>query len=439
VGTNLASDVAAFVQGVLTPSSADGRPSSSIVQLDSPRKHATVSGLLPICGWAFIREAAFPEGVVELAIDDETRWAELLNRLFVGGIDPSVQWAKRCGFQAAVNTFLLPNGVHRVRVRVKNSSGRIAATRDVKIKVDNVGKLAETTTRLLKAYPNAKRIWTDIIDSGDFPYAEGRDVAWFDRPDAESRVTEILKRHQLSPSYEPHFHKFIREGYLVLDQLVAKDWCDRINSDLDRLINSGTFKYGYPGQRVEKLFEHSKAARDLWAHPEILKILSAIYDDEALPCQTLNFIHGSQQDVHQDVVHLTPFPAGMMCGAWVALEDIHNDAGPLVVYPGSHKLPRLYTRTVPVDKVRDDTKWSEFVAKYSPAVMELITNAGLKPIYYTPKVGSILIWHENLAHGGSPRKCDTITRKSMVSHYFAKGAIAYYDSTGLPGWTYDDD
>ena len=91
-----------------------------------------------------------------------------------------------------------------------------------------------------------------------------------------------------------------------------------------------------------------------------MKILSAIFDDQAVPCQTLNFIHGSQQAVHHDVIHLTPFPAGFMCGVWVTLEDIHPDAGPLVVYPGSHRLPRLYSRTVGALKVRKRSQWDAF-------------------------------------------------------------------------------
>jgi hypothetical protein len=83
------------------------------------------------------------------------------------------------------------------------------------------------------------------------------------------------------------------------------------------------------------------------------------------------------------------------------------------VYPRSHRLPRLYTRMVPADKVRDGN-WHPFVEKYSPTFMELIKHAELKPFYYTPKTGSALIWHETLAHGGSQRKSDSITRKSMV-------------------------
>ena len=32
-------------------------------------------------------------------------------------------------------------------------------------------------------------------------------------------------------------------------------------------------------------------------------------------------------------------PEGFMCGVWVALEDMDMENGPLVYYPGSHKLP----------------------------------------------------------------------------------------------------
>ena len=145
----------------------------------------------------------------------------------------------------------------------------------------------------------------------------------------------------------------MKNGYIVLDNFISRKQCDRINSDLDALIGSGKLQYEYKGQRIENMFEHSRSTRELWAHPEILKVLSAIFDDQAVPCQTLNFMHGSQQAVHQDVIHLTPFPQGFMCGVWVALEDIHPDSGPLVVYPGSHRLPRLYTHTVGVEKVRE--------------------------------------------------------------------------------------
>ena len=415
---------------------ADTRPRSPVVRVTSLGISAVEPGLSAIRGWACSVEEDFPEGIVEAALDDEDVWVEFSNRVPCEGNTNAHTWKCRCGFQAALNTFLLSNGVHRVRLRLKTRSRQVAAVSEVAFRVNHVGQLAETTTRLIKSASNPKRIWVNLIDSSDFPFDLAREVAWFERSDAELCVPEIVARHKLPEAYEAHLRHFLKNGYVILDNFISPRQCDMINSDLDALIASGKLRYEFKGQRIEKMFAHSRAARELWAHPEILKVLSAIFDDQAVPCQTLNFMHGSQQAVHQDVIHLTPFPQGFMCGVWVALEDIHPDSGPLIVYPGSHRLPRLYTHTVGVEKVRETSKWGEFSAAYGPKVKELIDQSALEPVYYTPKAGSVLIWHENLAHGGSPRNNDELTRKSIVSHYFARGAIAFYDSQGVPAWAF---
>jgi ectoine hydroxylase-related dioxygenase (phytanoyl-CoA dioxygenase family) len=419
----------------------DGRPAAPIVHVATLGNKPVEPGLAAVWGWAYSGEAEFPEGVVEIALDDEDAWVELSNRVSSDGSETSGKWNDRCGFNATLNTFLLANGTHRIRLRVKTRSGDVAAVSETAFRVNNLGRLAEITTQFLKSSPASRRIWVDVIDSSDFPFAEAAEVAWFERADALDRVGELVERHKLDPQYADHLRHFVREGYVVLESFIEREHCDRINQDLDGLIASGVLQYERKGERVQKLFEHSESTRALWAHAEIIKVLSAIFDDQAIPCQTLNFLHGSQQDVHQDLVHLTPFPQGFMCGVWVALEDTDPDSGPLVVYPRSHRLPRLYTRTVGAEKVRDGRRWREFGAMYIPRVRELIDHAGLEPMYYTPKAGSALIWHENLAHGGSPRKNDELTRKSMVSHYFARGAAAWYDSQGTPAWTTppDDD
>ena len=58
---------------------------------------------------------------------------------------------------------------------------------------------------------------------------------------------------------------------------------------------------------------------------------------------------------------------------------------------------------------------------------------------YAPQAGSVFIWHANLAHAGSSRKIPNLTRKSMVSHYFARNAIAFYDTTGSVGYKHNID
>ncbi len=415
----------------IVPAALEAATARAVLEVTSIGNKPVESGLLAIEGWACSGEEVLKEGLVELAVDDEKEWVELTNRVDRPGGSTGNDGA-RTGFQAAINTFLLSNGAHRARLRVKTGSGQVAANRDATFRVHNSGSLAETTTRLIKSAAGHKRILVDPIDSSDFPFAKAGEVAWFERPDAERHVADVMRRHGLPAMYEPHLHHFLREGYIVLEGLVPQEVCQQINSDMDALFATGFYRLEFKGQRFEHLYEHSKATRDLWTHPEILKLLTAIFDDQAVPCQTLNFIHGSQQGIHHDLIHLTPFPQGLMCGVWVSLEDIHPDAGPLIVYPGSHRLPRLYTRTVGTEKVRPGSSWAEFAARYSPKVMEQINQAGLEPVYYTPKAGSALIWHENLAHGGSPRKNDELTRKSMVSHYFARGSVAFYDSTGVP-------
>jgi len=104
-----------------------------------------------------------------------------------------------------------------------------------------------------------------------------------------------------------------------------------------------------------------------------------------------------------------------------------------MVSPKSHVLKRILRKDVDCPPVRNGD-WSEFTKKVVPTYPALIAEAGLTVEPYMAKAGDILIWHENLIHGGSVRKDLSVTRKSIVSHYFADGSVAYYDSTGVPGY-----
>jgi Phytanoyl-CoA dioxygenase (PhyH) len=404
-------------------------PKSSTLKIDRPRSNEVTCGLIPIYGWAFAKGSSDPAGTIEVWVEGHDRFVAR-DRFPVGSALPSHPWAGRRGFRVTVNSFFLPNGWHTLHVRLLDSGQEVKSWRG-KFRVENVGPLAEEVRATLSVYSGAKRAWTEAIDSTDFPYAEGGLAPWFDRSDAPSNVSRILAKHSLPAEYEGHFRHFVEKGFLVLDGLVDARSCDQIVADLEHCLAKGIFRYGFKGQRIEHLFQHSKATHGLWTDRRIIRIISALFDDVALPCQTLNFLHGSEQDVHQDTIHLTPYPAGYMCGVWVALEDIHPDSGPLMVYPGSHRLPRLYSAVTGTRKVRNDD-WSEFGEVFTPHLQRMLSDAKIEPEYYTPKRGAVLIWHENLAHGGSPRKNDELTRKSMVSHYFARGGLAFYDSQGLP-------
>jgi ectoine hydroxylase-related dioxygenase (phytanoyl-CoA dioxygenase family) len=169
------------------------------------------------------------------------------------------------------------------------------------------------------------------------------------------------------------------------------------------------------------------AGRRIWLHPPVIDFLKAHFRDPPCACQTLTFINGSEQSGHQDTIHLTPYPAGYMCGVWIALEDVKPESGELFVYPGSHRTPRLRAADLGLAKVTDN--YSAYVA-FDAAISELLREGGYERMAYRPKAGDILVWHENLIHGGSPRLDRGQSRLSIVSHYFAQGAVGYYDSRG---------
>jgi ectoine hydroxylase-related dioxygenase (phytanoyl-CoA dioxygenase family) len=57
----------------------------------------------------------------------------------------------------------------------------------------------------------------------------------------------------------------------------------------------------------------------------VLGLLGVLYGREPRPFQTLNFKVGTQQRPHSDQVDFNTEPPGLMCGVWVAMEDIDED------------------------------------------------------------------------------------------------------------------
>ena len=78
--------------------------------------------------------------------------------------------------------------------------------------------------------------------------------------------------------------------------------------------------------------------------------------------------------------------------------------------------------------------WSTFDHTVAARWREMLASNNFDKITYRPKRGTVLIWHENLMHAGGVRIDPSLSRRSIVSHYFADGSIAFYDSTGSAGY-----
>lgn len=226
-------------------------------------------------------------------------------------------------------------------------------------------------------------------------------------------------------SFDEQRQAFERDGYIVIDPGVPEETLDRAVADLageyheerpSRLRRGPLRKYGYRDEiRISDAWRTSRAIRDIAVAPRVIGILRALYGRRPLPFQTLNFRVGTQQAAHSDTIHFNSRPSGYMCGVWVALEDIDDDNGPLVYYPGTHKLPEITPQDIGVSATFDD------YARYEDHLRELIARERLEPRYGTLRKGQALVWAANLLHGGAPQRDAARTRLSQVTHYFFEG------------------
>ena len=145
-------------------------------------------------------------------------------------------------------------------------------------------------------------------------------------------------------------------------------------------------------------------------------MLRGLYGREPQPFQTLNFLHGTEQPPHSDTLHFNSDPAGFMCGVWVALEDVDDDNGPLIYYPGSQKLPEVTMQDVGVAAA------PEHYGDYERHIGGLIEQVDLQPRYARLRRGQALDLGIQPAASVAPGTSTVAAPGvSQVTHYLLRG------------------
>ena len=142
----------------------------------------------------------------------------------------------------------------------------------------------------------------------------------------------------------------------------------------------------------------------------------------------------NRQDILSDLIHFSTIPQGLMLAVWVALEDIHEDSGPLLAYAGSHKLNMRYYGDLgitdqcgecnPRKKSYDSNDCLQ--ACYGRELRRQVLSNLPPPKKVLIKKGDAFVWAANLLHGGSAILNPNLTRMSQVTHYFLEGAHEYW-------------
>jgi phytanoyl-CoA hydroxylase len=282
---------------------------------------------------------------------------------------------------------------------------------------------------------------------------------WFDRTDALARIDRRRADAAL-------LEQWVRDGYVIVDDCVDRADINEMVATLDglwdarepiadlTLIGLREMLDGEPRNmthrdvlaldaerrrrlraasdwRIHGFHYVNAAARRIYAGRKLADVASRLFRRRARPIAAINFMSGSEQDLHQDMAVFHIWPRNYLIGAWIACEDIAAGSGPLVVYAGSHRAPFFPGFTdYPQTNLRTaDPATYRGYQEYVDGLADRFERHE-----FTARKGQVLFWHGMLIHGGAPIAKRGTSRKSMVLHYSVRGADRGREVDGPFNW-----
>jgi hypothetical protein len=235
---------------------------------------------------------------------------------------------------------------------------------------------------------------------------------------------QLLQEAHLDGETSRLVEQYAKDGYLIIDPGIPAQTLDSVVRDLADSYHLNAGPSHSDEIRIADAWAFNEAVRSIALAPKVLALLETLYRRPPVPFQTLNFRVGTEQRAHSDTIHFNSVPERFMCGVWVALEDMDHSNGPLVYYPGSHKLPVYDLHDIGICG-SDQRDTSEFYPLYEDFVQALIAAHGLERREINVKKGQALVWSANLFHGGAPILDRSRSRNSQVTHYYFSGCYYY--------------
>jgi len=146
-----------------------------------------------------------------------------------------------------------------------------------------------------------------------------------------------------APEIDADFEALMRDGYVIIENLVPRDTCEAIKAEgLALLGHKGRNAFeGHKTQRVYNVFGKTRTTDRLADHPRILGLMDKFFRPGFLLSQSqiINILPGEQaQGLHvDDGFYRIPRPRPPLGAATVwAIDDFTEENGATVVIPGSH-------------------------------------------------------------------------------------------------------
>lgn len=238
------------------------------------------------------------------------------------------------------------------------------------------------------------------------------------------RPNRPVERTRPSVDAEGTSTQLATDGLQILKGVVPAALCDAVIRDYSayerRLLEAGVTLIDPTARNYRLANFHliSARARDMATIPAIHQVLDEYFGRRSMVYTSLYFKHGSQQKTHIDTPFFVSNPVGWFAGVWIALEDVHPEAGPVQYFPGSHRLFDTREKLVELYRTLENP-----AANYDDFFDIVAARAATvsSPQVAMLKKGDILIWHHALPHGGQLAISPALTRHSMVFHMGSEG------------------
>lgn len=238
---------------------------------------------------------------------------------------------------------------------------------------------------------------------------------------------------------------FAERGYVIfkaaISTAVGESFWSAVEENITNNVNLQFHSDGKPCKQVNlsedlrlrlpriiDIQGHVPLALHLMFCDPISGFLGALYGTKPTCLQTLTYKFSSEQGAHSDLHLVSPPYAGAfdrttLVAVWIAFEAAGERNGALVIYPGSHKLP----------KKRLDLDFKNDYGAYMKYLDTLCEQSGCPPEAYEAEAGEMLFWHGDFVHAGGPipPQLSRPTRRSMVCHY---AVVPSEQSSLTPDW-----
>lgn len=217
------------------------------------------------------------------------------------------------------------------------------------------------------------------------------------------------------------FDSWWHDGVIIKHDFISSELIDKYTRVREE-IGGELYKSGW--RHPTPYMERSEIL-DICLFPDLMNLIQKIFGVEFGLHLNLSGYVSTERDWHPDDYLNPAHVNAWYCAVWMALDDIHAEAGPFEYVPGSHRWPSI-TRQRVFDTITlaghkellDDHNWPALTQGIVGRVcQEEIMEREAETKFFIPKRGDLLIWHARLLHRGSKPLNPELLRKSLISHY----------------------